>query len=150
MAVIVNTAQKVQREVVRLLAERGIVAQTCTGSGPKGREKLGVLLYHARYPADERAYREKAVLRYLGKEGQRPTRFILIATQVTEQSLDFDADAMISDLAPIDLLQWPGRSHRHQRSAEVQQGHAGLVLSVAGLETPWPEKTAFPVLPVHG
>lgn len=141
VAVIVNTvqrAQKVQREVVRLLAERGIVAQTCTGSGPKGKEKLGVLLYHARYPADERAYREKAVLRYLGKDGQRPTRFILIATQVAEQSLDFDADVMISDLAPVDLLlQRAGRLHRHTRPPESRQGHPEPVLYVAGLDE-WP------------
>ncbi len=141
VAVIVNTvqrAQNVQQQVVRLLAERGIMAQTCTGGGPKGAEKLAVLLYHARYPADERAYREKAVLKYLGKGGQRPERLILIATQVAEQSLDFDADVMISDLAPLDLiLQRAGRLHRHSRPPESRYGHAEPVLYVAGLDE-WP------------
>lgn len=140
-AVIVNTvqrAQEVQKEVVRLLEERGIVAQTCTGSGPKATEKLGVLLYHARYPADERQHREKAALKYLGKGGQRPERFIMIATQVAEQSLDFDADVMITDLAPLDLiLQRAGRLHRHERPPESRRGHVKPVLYVAGLND-WP------------
>lgn len=142
-AVIVNTvqrAQEVQKAVVKLLEKRGIIAQTCTKGGPKEAEKVGVLLYHARYPADERLYREQAVLKYLGKGGKRPERLILIATQVAEQSLDFDADVMITDLAPIDLLlQRSGRLHRHSRPAEARKGHAQPALYVAGLDT-WPQQ----------
>ncbi|MDO4264130.1 MAG: CRISPR-associated helicase Cas3', partial [Deinococcus sp.] len=140
-AVIVNTvqrAQQVQREVVRLLREQGIAAQTCTRGAPKGAEKLGVLLYHARYPDDERQHREKAVLKYLGKGGLRPERLILIATQVAEQSLDFDADVMISDLAPVDLLlQRAGRLHRHARPPGSRRGHTEPALYVSGLDE-WP------------
>lgn len=140
-AIIVNTvqrAQAVQSEVLRLLAERGVAAQTCTGAVAKGAEWVGVLLYHARYPADERQYRERAVLKYLGKEGQRPERFILIATQVAEQSLDFDADVMISDLAPLDLLlQRAGRLHRHQRPPASRHVHVHPALYIAGLGE-WP------------
>lgn len=76
-----------------------------------------VQLLHARFPFEERAAREAQVLcRYGQGEGTvRPDRGLLVATQVIEQSLDLDFDAMWSDFAPIDLLlQRSGRLHRHR------------------------------------
>lgn len=72
-------------------------------------------LLHARMPQAWRKQREAAALTRFGKD--RPTQpALLVGTQVVEQSLDLDADAMITDLAPIDLLlQRAGRLHRHQR-----------------------------------
>lgn len=54
----------------------------------------------------------------LGAEGSfRPSGCVLIATQILEQSVDIDADWMISELAPTDmLLQRMGRLWRHART----------------------------------
>lgn len=53
----------------------------------------------------------------LGKEtGKRPRGCILVGTQVLEQSVDIDADYMITSLAPVDLvIQRAGRLCRHHR-----------------------------------
>lgn len=75
-----------------------------------------LLLFHAQYPLARRAEIEEACIKRYGKEkSNRPARSILIATQVVEQSLDVDFDAMLSAVAPIDLLfQRLGRVHRHE------------------------------------
>ncbi len=103
-AVIVNTVQRAQ-DLFTILKDRA-------GNDTE------LLLFHARYPADERTERERTVLAKFGRgDGfKRPARALLVATQVVEQSLDLDFDFMISDLAPVDLLlQRAGRLHRHER-----------------------------------
>ncbi len=84
-----------------------------------GIDKDDVWLFHARFPPVWRKDREDEVLAAFGKdakEGERPERKILVATQIIEQSLDLDFDLMISRTAPIDLLiQRVGRLHRHPR-----------------------------------
>lgn len=79
-------------------------------------DEVEIILFHSRYPHHWRMEIENKVLKFFGKDRQnRPTKAILIATQVIEQSLDLDFDLMISDLAPIDLLiQRIGRLHRHE------------------------------------
>lgn len=73
-------------------------------------------LLHSQFPLDERQAREIELSKRYGKDGNRPARAIVVGTQVLEQSLDLDFDAMVSDLAPIDLLlQRAGRLHRHTR-----------------------------------
>ncbi|MEU1290276.1 CRISPR-associated helicase Cas3' [Kitasatospora sp. NPDC005856] len=76
-----------------------------------------VRLLHGRLHAGHRADRTQEVLDMLGPpaEGvERPGRLIVVATQLAEQSFDVDADLLITDLAPIDLLlQRIGRLHRH-------------------------------------
>lgn len=76
-------------------------------------EELG--LFHGRFLFKDRERIEQDCLRKFGKGNEhRPHRFVLVATQVIEQSLDVDFDLIISDLAPIDLLlQRSGRLHRH-------------------------------------
>ncbi|MEP0755228.1 CRISPR-associated helicase Cas3' [Trichocoleus sp. Lan] len=114
----------------RLLKDGGCVAVICSTVGRAQKvfqrlqahfpaEELG--LFHGRFLFIDREQIEADCLQKFGKEelGQassRPHRFILVATQVIEQSLDVDFDLMISDLAPIDLLlQRSGRLHRHDR-----------------------------------
>ena len=70
---------------------------------------------------------DTAVETALGKQAPRDTGLVIVGTQTLEISLDIDADFMISDLAPVDvLLQRIGRLHRHDnRSARPNlPGHA--------------------------
>lgn len=76
------------------------------------------LLFHSRFVLQDRKNTEDRVLRYFGKHSDNHTRKgkVLIATQVFQESLDADADVMISDICPIDdLIQRAGRLHRHTR-----------------------------------
>jgi CRISPR-associated endonuclease/helicase Cas3 len=73
-----------------------------------------VLLLHGRLHAAHRADRTEIALSRLGPSKSPRPRTILVATQLAEQSFDVDADILITDLAPIDLLlQRIGRLHRH-------------------------------------
>lgn len=73
-------------------------------------------LHHSRFAAEDRELLDKAVERALSpKADERPDGgLIVIGTQTLEQSLDIDADMLITDLCPADvLLQRIGRLHRH-------------------------------------
>mgnify|MGYP000850264370 CR=1 FL=1 len=71
--------------------------------------------HHGRFAPEDRAFLDKQVSERLGK-GSPSGPLLLIGTQTLEQSLDIDADLMITDLAPADvLLQRVGRLHRHER-----------------------------------
>ncbi|MEX2755944.1 MAG: hypothetical protein Q6365_011130, partial [Candidatus Sigynarchaeota archaeon] len=98
-------------------------------------------LFHARFPAGKRQHIENCILDLFDKRSiptknkngiekivtKRPTRAILVATQVVEQSLDIDFDEMITEIAPVDLLfQRAGRMHRHDRPNRVEPGTARL------------------------
>ncbi|MFE5595473.1 CRISPR-associated helicase Cas3' [Streptomyces sp. NPDC056549] len=76
-----------------------------------------VHLLHGRLCTAHRADRTAACLSRLGPAAgaARPKRMIVVATQLAEQSFDIDADILVTDLAPIDLLlQRIGRLHRHE------------------------------------
>lgn len=77
------------------------------------------LLFHARFTASDRERTADRVLAMFGKHpADRPLKFVLVATQVVEQSLDVDFDYMITEVAPVDLLlQRSGRLHRHRARA---------------------------------
>jgi len=103
-----------------------------------------VVLLHSRMTNVQRKEIEKTVTDSLGKNTlNRPYRMIVIGTQVLEQSLDIDADVLISDLAPIDLLiQRMGRIHRHQRTNRATN-HPNPVMYVACDEPDFTQKAWF-------
>jgi len=115
------------------LAYRAINEQLCQGAFETG-------LLHSRFPAYQRASYPKSSMEELKKHhlheerwlwmlgkpeppraDARPKGSVLVATQVVEQSVDVDADVLITDLAPTDmLLQRLGRLHRHHRGDRGQ------------------------------
>lgn len=101
-AVICNTVTRSQ-EIYKLIKEAALV------------EPENCILFHARFPFAWRKEIEDRVLNKFSRNGQRPERAVVVATQVIEQSLDLDFDLMVSDLAPVDLLiQRAGRLWRHK------------------------------------
>jgi len=70
-------------------------------------------VHHGRFAAEDRKKLDDAVTATFGK-GRGTGGRVLVGTQTLEQSLDIDADLLLTDLAPIDvLLQRIGRLHRH-------------------------------------
>lgn len=102
--VIVNTVKAAQK-----------LYDECSGA----LKNITVDLYHAQFSMPDRLKKEKEFLRRMGKTSDDNSRksYLLIGTQVLEQSLDYDADFMATQLCPIDLfLQRLGRLHRHPRN----------------------------------
>jgi CRISPR-associated endonuclease Cas3-HD len=119
-AVICNTVGRAQ-EVYQAVRTAAIVADE------------DLILFHARFPLGWRDAIEKEVLARFGKDGRRPHKAIVVATQVIEQSLDLDFDVMISDLAPVDLLiQRAGRLQRHAREARPAPLYEPRLIIAAG------------------
>jgi len=80
----------------------------------EGGPKIGLL--HSRFPLSRREKLEDFWMEALGREGHRPSGCVLVATQVVEQSVDVDADLLVTELAPSDMLfQRLGRLWRHPR-----------------------------------
>ncbi|GJE57846.1 hypothetical protein EKPJFOCH_4368 [Methylobacterium thuringiense] len=75
----------------------------------------GPALHHARFAAEDRRALDRALEAVLGK-GCAGAPVIAVGSQTLEQSLDIDADLLVTDLCPMDvLLQRIGRLHRHDR-----------------------------------
>ncbi|MGH2966463.1 MAG: CRISPR-associated helicase Cas3' [Solirubrobacterales bacterium] len=151
-------------EVEALTADGGCVAVVCNTVGraqdvyqglaarlPGAASDDGPLvdLLHARFTLDERAAREARTLRRFGRVAaganpQRPTRAVLVATQVIEQSLDLDFDAMVSEFAPADLLlQRAGRLHRHAANASSRP--AALASPIVRVTAPALDAGGLPI-----
>ena len=79
-------------------------------------------LHHSRFAPGDRRALDRRIEELLGKgrtavPGLPKDGLVVVGTQTLEQSLDIDADLLITDLCPMDvLLQRIGRLHRHQRN----------------------------------
>lgn len=84
-------------------------------------DEFPVGLLHSKFTGVDRERLEEEWMKKLGKPPEdgpdpRPHGSILVSTQIVEQSVDIDADWMLSELAPADmLLQRLGRLWRHDR-----------------------------------
>jgi len=96
----------------------------------RGDDSFEIGILHSKFPAYRRAQIEEEWLERLGPEGaKRPRGCVLIATQVVEQSVDIDADTLITELAPTDmLLQRMGRQWRHARDCRpTAEPHVSII-----------------------
>jgi CRISPR-associated endonuclease/helicase Cas3 len=73
--------------------------------------------HHARFAAEDRERLDRAIERAFGTTAP-DGGCVAVATQTVQQSLDLDADLLLTDLCPMDvLLQRIGRLHRHARGS---------------------------------
>jgi len=112
-------------------------AQTIAGMLRDHIKDTEVMLCHAQFLIQDRAVWERSLLDRLGRgeDVTRPERFIVVGTQVLEQSLDIDFDILVTDLCPMDLLlQRVGRLHRHLRQRPDKLSEAKCLVLGAGDE----------------
>lgn len=91
--------------------------RACVGSAPDLVFTLDghATLHHSRFAAEDRTRLDAQVEAAFGAR-RDSGGMILVGTQTLEQSLDIDADFLVTDLCPMDiLLQRIGRLHRHMR-----------------------------------
>ena len=123
---IARTAADAAREGARVLVIRNTVASAQAVFGAllaQGGGELaltvaqGPALHRSRFAAEDRKLLDDAVEQIIGKGSRLPGGVVIIGTQTLEQSLDIDADFLISDICSVDvLLQRIGRLHRHART----------------------------------
>lgn len=76
------------------------------------------ILLHSRMPQEDKAAIVDRILQMSGKpqEGLERKPYVLVSTQIVQQSMDIDFDVLISAFAPLDeTLQRIGRIHRHDQ-----------------------------------
>jgi CRISPR-associated endonuclease/helicase Cas3 len=83
--------------------------------------------HHARFAREDRVPLDGRLEDCFGKNSRSPC--VAAATQTVQQSLDLDADLMLTDLCPLDvMLQRIGRLHRHDRGARPEPFRAPRVI----------------------
>ena len=101
---------------------------------------IPVVLFHARFTARRRKALEELCISLVGKNAkERPAKFVLVATQVVEQSLDLDFDGLFTDICPIDLLlQRAGRIWRHDTTSRPNGLVSEITVFIADKNVTYP------------
>lgn len=110
------------------------------------------VLHHSRYAQPDRVLKDDEVLAALGKTATRDGEgVIVIGTQTVEQSLDIDADLLVTDAAPADvMLQRWGRLHRHQRTRPKGYATPHVRVIAPGAWEAYLPEPSFKALPPQG
>jgi len=120
------TSENAAKEAIAIARNGGVVLWICNTVDAAQKQyrffaesvqkefPLGLL--HSRFPFWLREELETEWMERLDKKGKKRCGCILVSTQIVEQSVDLDADLLITELAPTDmLLQRLGRLWRHER-----------------------------------
>ena len=120
----IETVQRLERIGAPVLRCQGVIAP-----------------HHGRFSPEDRRLLDGAL-----EEAFRARRGVVaVTTQTAEQSLDLDADWLVTDIAPGDvLLQRIGRLHRHERTRPE-----GFEVARVSILAPTPEQLAR-TLNAHG
>jgi len=103
--------------LVKRAEHTAATVSTAVASLPEN-QRPEVVTLTSRLTYGERARIETKLRQLFGENGTRAPQsgYIVVGTQVLEQSLDLDFDAMATDLAPVDaMVQRAGRLHRFRR-----------------------------------
>lgn len=135
--IVIKSDESVAIEQVLLCAEQGQQVLWIENTVKEAQQRyldiaaraadLGVAccLLHSRFTANDRQQIEDKWVSLFGKAGWKERHKqgrILVGTQVLEQSLDIDADFMVSRFAPTDmLLQRLGRLWRHSETPRCSE-----------------------------
>jgi CRISPR-associated endonuclease/helicase Cas3 len=96
-------------------------------------------LHHSRFAPSDRKLLDAAVEATLKPDKNRAqSGCVVVGTQTLEQSLDIDADLLLTDLCPVDvLLQRIGRLHRHKlpRPVGFEEPRCLVMVPENGLES---------------
>lgn len=120
-----NTVKEAQQRYLDLAARAAELGVACG-------------LLHSRFTADDRQRIEEKWVNLYGKAGwdkRHQQGRVLVGTQVLEQSLDIDADFMVSRFAPTDmLLQRLGRLWRHNDTPRCDKAESEAWLLAPNLD----------------
>ena len=105
------------RAGARVLWIRSTVAEAVIDRHALADRGVQTVLHHSRYANPDRVLKDCEVLAALGKKpGRDGEGVIVVGTQTVEQSLEIDADLLVTDAVPADvMLQRWGRLHRWDR-----------------------------------